>query len=149
MRSHLAPIIIALAVVGMLARSPVYATPKDEIRGTFSRFVIAQNAHNLKGVGKLLSDSPAFLWISPGRVVRDRNSALDRFRELFQSAWRVDPDWSTFQVLRLDVSTVEIFTRVSTSNGAPARMAQMNLILVNSAHGWRVLNILVSELPPT
>lgn len=149
MRPCLATTFIALAAFGMLARSPVYAAPEDQIRGPFSRFVHAQNAHDLKEVGNLLSDSPDFLWISPGHVVRNRVAALDRFRELFKSAWRIDPDWSTFQVLWLDVSTVEIGARVSISGGGPARMGRMNLILANSAHGWRVLNILVSDLPPT
>ena len=148
MRSHLAATLVALAAVATLAMSPVCAAPKDEIRGAFSKFVAAQNAHDLKAVGELLSDSPDFLWIAPGRIVRGRDAALSHFRELFKSTWRVDPDWSTFQVMMLDVSTAEIFVRVSTTNGAPARSARMNQILVNTARGWRVLSILPGDLPP-
>jgi hypothetical protein len=36
----------------------------DEVRVLFSRFVTAQNAHDLKAVGEILLDSPQFLWIT-------------------------------------------------------------------------------------
>jgi ketosteroid isomerase-like protein len=148
MRSHLAATLVALAAVVILATSPVYAAPKDEIRSAFSKFVAAQNAHDLKAVRELLSDSPDFLWIAPGHTLRGRDAALSRFRELFLSTWRIDPDWSTFQVLMLDVSTAEIFVRVSTSDGVPARSARMIQVLVNTARGWRVLSIVTGSAPP-
>jgi ketosteroid isomerase-like protein len=142
MRSHLAEILVSAAAVAMLIISPADAAPREEIRSTFSKFLAAQNAHSLKAVGELLSDSPDFLWIAPGRVVRGRDAAIQRFGELFQSTWRVDPDWSTFQIVMLDVSTAEVFVRVSTTIGGPAQPAQMNYILINTARGWRVLAIL-------
>jgi hypothetical protein len=82
----------------------------------------------------------------PGRIVRGRDAALDRFGELFQSTWRVDPDWSTFQITMLDVSTAEIFVSVSTTSGASAQSARMNQILVNTARGWRVFSILPGDV---
>lgn len=148
MRSHLAATAVAFAAVAMLAIGPACAAPKDDIRGAFRKFVAAQNAHDLKAVGEFLSDSPDFLWVAPGRIVRGRGAAIARFGELFQSTWRVDPDWSTFQILMLDVSTAEIFVRVSTTAGAPARSARMIQIVVNTARGWRVLSILPGDVPP-
>jgi len=148
MRARLAAIVIVLACVGFAASSRAYAVPDDEIRSAFSRFVDANNAHDLDGVGKLLADSADFLWISRGDVVRERGAALDRFREVFLSSWRIDPDWSTFEALGLDDRTVEVFVRVDISTHAPARTAQMNVLLVRTAHGWRVLHIFVSNLPP-
>jgi ketosteroid isomerase-like protein len=147
MRSHLAATFVALTAGAMLAMGPLRAAPKDEIRGAFSKFITAQNAHDLKAVGGLLSDSPEFLWIAPGHIVRGRDAALDRFRELFQSTWHVDPDWSTLQVMMLDVSTAEIFVRVSTTGGARVQSSRMNQIMVNTAHGWRVLSILPGDVP--
>ena len=102
MRSQIGAPLIALAAVAMLAVSSASAAPRDEIRSTFGKFVAAQNAHNLKAVGDLLSDSPDFIWIAPGRIVRGRDAAIQRFGELFQGAWRVDPDWSTFHIRRTD-----------------------------------------------
>src|SRR5436309_3389130 len=109
MRSHSAAILVVVAGIAMLAMGPVRAAPKDEIRATFRTFVAAQNAHDFKAVGELLSDSTDFLWIDRGHVVRGRDGALKRFGELFQSTWRIDPDWPTFQIVMLDVSTAEVF----------------------------------------
>ena len=146
MRLHPVSILPVLAIAAALAATPVDAAPKDEVKAAFTRFVKAQNAHDLGQIESLLGDSPDFLWISPGLVLRERGAVLDRFRDLFKDKWRVDPDWSTYQVLGLDFTTFEIFVNVAISDGAP-RKARMNVILVDTGHGWRVLNILVSELP--
>ena len=73
---------------------------------------------------------------------------MKRFGELFQTTWRVDPDWSTFQIMMLDVSTAEIFVRVAITDDALGQSTRMNQILVNTARGWRVLSILPVNLPP-
>jgi len=148
MRFHPGCILIVLAVAGTLSSTQAAAAPSEAIRSTVSRFVNAQNAHDLKGVGSLLADAPDFLWISGGQVVRERAAAIERFKELFKGKWRIDPEWSTFQVLGLDVSTMEVFVNVSTSDGTATRKARMNLLLINTTQGWRVLNILVGDLAP-
>jgi hypothetical protein len=145
MRSHPAATLVVLAGIAMLAMGPVGAEPKDEIRAAFGKLVAAQNAHDLNAVGELLSDSPDFLWIDRGRVVRRHDMALKRFGELFQSTWRVEPDWRTFHVVMLDVSTAELFVSVSITSGALARSTTMNQIVVNTAHGWRVSTILTDD----
>ena len=147
MRLRPAKIIVAFACVALLATSPASATPKGEIRGVFSKFVAAQNAHDLKALGELLSDSPNFLWITRGNVVRGRDAALKRYAELFEGTWRLDPDWSTLEIMMLDVSTAQIFVRVVITTGALGQPALsgptlMNQILVKTSSGWRVLGIL-------
>jgi hypothetical protein len=148
MRLHLAAIIVIPACVALLATSPVCASPKGEIKATFGKFVAAQSAHDLKAVGALLSDSPNFLWITPGNIARGRDAAINRFGKLYQTTWRVDPDWSTFQIVMLDVSTAEIFVRVAITDDAIGQSTRMNQVLVNTARGWRVLSILPVNLPP-
>ena len=138
-------VLVLLVVAVIAATNPASAASKDEIRSTFTRFINAQNAHDLKEVGNLLGDSPDFLWISQGQVVRKRDAALERFRTLFKGKWRIDPDWSTFQILGLDISTMEVFVNVRTLDDTSAGKAQMNVILVNTAQGWRVQNIFVSS----
>jgi hypothetical protein len=145
MRFHPRSILVLLAVAVIAVSNPASAEPKDEIRSAFTRFVKAQNAHDLKEVGNLLADSPDFLWISQGHVVRKRDAALERFRNLFKGKWRIDPDWSTFEIVGLDVSTMEVFVQLRTSDGSSAGNAQMSVILVNTAQGWRVQNIFVSS----
>ena len=147
MRLRPAKIIVALACVALLATSPAFATPKGEIRAAFSKFVAAQNAHDLKAVGDLLSDSPNFLWVTSGNVVRGRDAALKRYAGLFESTWRLAPDWSTLEVMMLDVSTAQIFVRMVITSGplgqpAPSAPTMVNQILVKTSSGWRVLGIL-------
>jgi len=144
-RSHLAAALVALAAIAMLAMRPVCAAPEDEIKAAFGAFVAAQNTHDLKAVGELLSDSPDFLWIDPGSVVRTRDEALKRFAELFQNKWRVDPAWLTLQVVMLDVSTAEVIVYVTINNGPATQLTRMNQVMVNTARGWRVLTILADR----
>ena len=151
MRLRPAKIIVALACVAPLATSPAFATPKGEIRATFGKFVAAQNAHDLKAVGELLSDSPNFLWIARGNVVRGRDAALERYAGLFKATWRLDPDWSTLEIMMLDVSTAQIFVRMVVITGGPngpaarSGRARVNQILVKTSSGWRVLGILTGN----
>jgi hypothetical protein len=51
--SHIAISLVLLTVAGT-AR----AGSEDEVRALFTKFVAAQNAHDLKVVGELLQDSP-------------------------------------------------------------------------------------------
>jgi len=149
MRSHPSAILCIVVLACALAASPARAAPKDDVKGAFTHFVNAQNAHDLKAIGNLLADSPDFLWISSGHVVRERGAALQRFEQMFKGKWRVDPDWSTFQILGLDFTTMEIFVRVSTSDGGSVRKARMSLVLVNTPKGWQVQNIFVSDAQAT
>jgi len=147
MRLRPAKIIVALACAALLATSTAFATPKGEIRAAFSKFVAAQNAHDLKALGELLSDSPNFLWVTRGNVVRGREAALERYAGLFKGTWRLDPDWSTLEIMMLDVSTAQIFVRMVITSGAvgqpvPSGPTLVNQILVMTSSGWRVLGIL-------
>ena len=147
MRSHLAPALLSLAAAAMLSVGAACAAPSDEIKGAFSKFITAQNAHDLKAVDESLLASPEFLWIAPGQVVRGRDAALVRLGELFQRTWRVDPDWSTFQVMMLDVSTAEIFIRVRITDGTSSRSARMNQVLVHAPRTWRIASIVLEDVP--
>ena len=50
---------LVLATISLPVRSAV-AAPEDDVRATFERFVVAQNAHDLKSVESLLLSSPLF-----------------------------------------------------------------------------------------
>jgi ketosteroid isomerase-like protein len=50
----------------MIFAGSAQAGTEDEVKAQFSKFVAAQNAHDLKAVGDMLLDSPQFLWIYAG-----------------------------------------------------------------------------------
>lgn len=152
MRSRIKALIVAHACAALLATGYVSAEPRDEISDAFTKFVAAQNAHDLKGVEDLLSDSPNFLWATRDRVVHGRAEALRHFERLFQGTWRVDPDQSTFEVLMLDWETAQVIVILAIADGSPGQptppgQTLMNLIMVKAADGWRVLSILPVNLP--
>lgn len=148
MRSHLATRLVALAAVALVATSPAGGASRDEIRSVFTQFVAAQNAHDLRAAGELISDSPDVLWITPGHVERGRDAALHHFADLFHGTWRVDPDWSTLQVLMLNIATAELFVRVTTIDDGTEQSTQLDQILVKTKRGWRVLSIVDGAVPP-
>jgi len=51
-------IVVAFALIGMTGS--VQAGTEDEVKALFSKFITAQNAHDLKAVGEILQDSPDF-----------------------------------------------------------------------------------------
>ena len=67
--------LIALAMVATLARA---STMEDEVRAVFDKYIAIQNAHDLKGMRNLLSDSPDMLWISRGKPIWFRTSRTPR-----------------------------------------------------------------------
>ena len=74
----------ALAAVLIICAGSVQAGPEDEVKAQFSKFIAAQNAHDLKTVGDMLLDSPQFLWITRCAPIWGREAALKRFEALYQ-----------------------------------------------------------------
>jgi len=134
--------------VAALAASATLASPEVDVKAAFGAFIAAQNTHDLKAVGELLSDSADFIWIDPGAVVRSRGEALKRFDTLFQAKWRVDPAWLTLQVVMLDAWTAEVIVYASVNNGPATQLTRINQIMVSTPAGWRVLTIVADRAPP-
>ena len=141
----LAMIFVTFAGAGLLTVEPAAASPPEGVKATFRKFVAAENAHDLRAMGALLSDSPDFIWIAPGSVATTRDAALKRYEELFTDQWSIRPDWATYQSMMLDVSTAEIFVRGAAAKEGQGQPAAMNFVLINTPSGWRVLSIVVSR----
>ena len=131
----------------VLVTGAAHAAPEDEIKGTFDRFVVAQNAHDVVAVRELLLDSPNFLWITRGTPIWGRDAALKRFEALYQGTWKLSPDLSNLKVMVLSDTTAQLFVPIVFNIGAAAQPAPdtpvlMNQTLVKTASGWRVASIL-------
>ena len=141
-----------LFVTLMLFVGPAFAAPEDDVKGTFDRFVIAQNAHDISAVRDLLLDSPDFLWVTRGAPIWGRDAATKRFETLYQGTWKLSPDVSGLKVVMLSETTAQLFVPILFSIGAPGQSASdtpilMNQIMVKSAAGWRIASILPIPLP--
>lgn len=138
--------------VSALVTGTATATPEDEVKTTFDRFVVAQNAHDIAAVRELLLDSPGFLWITRGAPIWGRDAALKRFEALYQGTWKLNPDLSNLRVMFLSDSTAQLFVPIVFNIGAAAQPAPdtpflMNQTLVKTQSGWRVASILPIPVP--
>ena len=132
--------------------SPAGATPQDEIRATFERFVAAQNEHDVAKLKPLLLASPDFLWITRGTPIWGSDAALKRFAALYKGTWRLEPDPASLKILRIGQDTAQLFVPISFTIGAAGKPAQttrflMNQVLVRTSGGWRVSSILPIPAP--
>lgn len=136
----------------MLSVGSASAAPEDDVKGTFERFVIAQNAHDAATVRELLLDSPNFLWVTRGAPIWGRDAAIKRFETLYQGTWKLSPDIPGLKVVMLSDTTAQLFVPIMFNIGpsgqpAPDAPVLMNQTLVKSAAGWRIASILPIPLP--
>jgi ketosteroid isomerase-like protein len=141
----------ALVVLTLLIR-PLAAAPEDEVRATFDHFVAAQNGHDAKAVQTLLLDSPDFLWITRGTPVWGVDAAMKRFATLYQGTWHLDPEAASLKVIMIGDSTAQLYVPIVFTIGPSGQSAQstrflMNQLLVKTATGWKISNILPIPAP--
>ena len=128
------------------------ASPEDEVRQTFERFVAAQNGHDVQAVGSLLLESSNFLWITRGTPVWGRDAALKRFSALYEGTWQLAPETGALKVLVLGEGTAQVIVPIIFKIGAAGQTAQttrflMNQVLVKTASGWKVSSLLPIPAP--
>ena len=141
----------ALVLLSLSIRSAA-AGPEDDVRATFDRFVIAQNAHDVKAVESLLLGSPNFLWITRGTPVWGPEAALKRFAALYEGTWRLEPEASGLKVTMIGDGAAQVYVPIVFTIGALGQQPQptrflMNLVLTKTANAWKVLSILPIPAP--
>jgi ketosteroid isomerase-like protein len=124
-------IVSVVFVLSMLVPSSLLAAPEDEVKAVFERFVVAQNAHDLKAVGELLLDAPHFLWITRGTPIWGREAALKRFETLYQGTWRLEPDTAALRVMMMGDTTAHVYVPIVFTIGAAGQEAQTTRFLMN------------------
>jgi ketosteroid isomerase-like protein len=142
---------LTLMLVFAMITSAV-AGPEDEVRATFDRFVVAQNAHDIKAVETLLLGSPDFLWITRGTPIWGPDAAIKRFAALYEGTWRLDPEPSSLKITMIGEGVAQIFVPIVFTIGPPGQPPQqmkflMNQVLVKTPSGWRVSSILPMPAP--
>ena len=123
------------------------ASSEDEIKALFTKFVEAQNAHDLKAIGNLLQDLPNFLWIALGTPIWGRDAALRRFEALYQGTWSLDAKTDELRVIELQPGVAQVYVPITfmiAPAGQTAVSARflMNQVVVKTADGWKVSSIL-------
>jgi ketosteroid isomerase-like protein len=146
-------LVAAAAVVAVaLTVQSAKASPEDEVKAAFDRFVAAQNAHDIKAVEGLLLAAPSFLWITRGTPIWGHEAALKRFATLYDGTWRLDPDPSGLKVMMIGEGAAQIFAPILFTIAAAGQPAQqtrflMNQVLIKTPGGWKVSSILPIPAP--
>jgi ketosteroid isomerase-like protein len=136
----------------MICAGSVQAGTEDEVKAQFSKFVAAQNAHDVKAVGDTLLDSPHFLWITRGAPIWGREAALKRFEALYQGTWSLDPKTDELKVFEVQPGVAQVYVPITFMIAPAGQTAQparflMNQILVKTPEGWKVSSILPIPVP--
>ena len=145
-------VICGAFVLLSLGIRPAAAAPEDDVRATFDRFVIAQNAHDVKAVESLLLGSPNFLWITRGTPVWGPEAALKRFTALYEGTWRLEPEASGLKVMMIGDGAAQVYVPIVFTIGAAGQAPQparflMNMVLARTANAWKVSSILPIPAP--
>src|SRR5215211_6898725 len=125
---------VALSCVMLSITGIAQAGTEDEVKALFTKFVAAQNAHDLKAVGETLHDSPEFLWITRGAPIWGREAALERFEALYQGTWSLDPKTDELKVFEVQPGVAQLYVPITFMIAPSGQTAQflMNQILVKT-----------------
>ena len=135
---------VMMAVAGGQASA---AADEAAARAFFTKFVAAQNAHDVNEVKSMLWDAPDMLWFGRNVETRGRDAVADRFREYYQGTWHLEPDMSQFHVAVISNDVMQILVPIVFTRGLPGQPSQDNKFLisqtyVHDADGWHVASIM-------
>jgi hypothetical protein len=143
-------VVAALCFVTMTIASGGHASaaPNEaEARAFFTKFVAAQNAHNVSNVRAMLWNSPHMLWFSRNVETRGSEAVADRFKEYYEGTWHLEPDMSQFRVATISSDVMQILVPIVFTRGFRGNPPQDNTFLISQtfvrdATGWHVASIL-------
>jgi hypothetical protein len=148
-RRGLSAVTAVLAVLMMAALGGYASAAADETeaRAFFTKFVAAQNAHDVGDVKSMLWNSPGMLWFGRNVETRGRDAVADRFQEYYQGTWHLEPDMSQFHVTVISNDVMQILVPIVFTRGLPGQPSQDNKFLisqtfVHDANGWHVASIM-------
>jgi ketosteroid isomerase-like protein len=151
-RSTLLRAAVAVAAVPLVARSPAAASPESDVRATYEAFVKAQNDHDMAALTSLLWNNDNFLWITRGAPIWGRGPALDRFRTLWATTWRLTPKADEVRVSMPSDVTAFVYAPIDYTigpNDAAATVTRFLLTLgmVRQADRWTIVSIIPVLVP--
>ena len=138
--------VLIFAAAAMFATA-AHANMEEEVRAVFDKYIATQNAHDLKGIRNLLSDSPDLLWISRGKAIWGREAALKSLEERYKGSWRIDVDKKELRVISVSRRVAQVYAPTELTFGDPGveparNRVYINLVMVKKPEGWQIVSIL-------
>jgi uncharacterized protein (TIGR02246 family) len=136
-----------ILVAAAMFATAAHANMEEEVRAVFDKYIATQNAHDLKGMRNLLSDSPDFLWISRGKAIWGREAALKSLEERYKGTWRIDVDKKELRVISVSRRVAQVYAPTELTFGDPGveparNRLYINLVMVKKPEGWQIVSIL-------
>lgn len=136
-----------ILVAAAMFATAAYANMEEEVRAVFDKYIATQNAHDLKGIRNLLSDSPDLLWISRGKAIWGREAALKNLEERYKGTWRIDVDKKELRVISVSRRVAQVYAPTELTFGDPGvepsrNRLYINLVMVKKPEGWQIVSIL-------
>lgn len=142
-----------LALLGLLAATPLRAGPAEEARDLYARFVAAQNAHDFPAVRATLLADERFLWVTNGLALRGPDAAIARMRGFHANeVWRIDPAWARAQVIEPGPGMVVLHVPLVLTVGRAAAPDRYRILVsalcVRGEQGWRIAALFTTDANP-
>lgn len=141
-------ILVAVLALFTLGSTPGFAQQSDaEARAFFTRFVAAQNAHDVNEVKSMLWKSPQMLFFSRGVETRGADAVAERFKEYYNGTWHLEPDMSKFRMAAISNDVTQILVPIVFTRALPGDQPQSDTFLISqtfvrASHEWYVASIL-------
>jgi uncharacterized protein (TIGR02246 family) len=145
--------LLIVALMAMAATSARASSMEEEVRAVFDKYIATQNAHDLKGMRNLLSDSPDMLWVSRGKPIWGREAALKTLEERYRGTWKIEVDRKELRVISVSRRVAQVYAPTQLSAGEPGaepsrNRLYINLVMVKKPEGWQIVSILPILVPP-
>ena len=136
-----------ILVAAAMFATAAHANMEEEVRAVFDKYIATQNAHDLKGIRNLLSDSPDLLWISRGKAIWGREAALKNLEERYKGTWKIDVDKKELRVISVSRRVAQVYAPTELTFGDPGveparNRLYINLVMVKKPEGWQIVSIL-------
>lgn len=144
---------LLVAVLTMAAALARASTMEEEVRAVFDKYIATQNAHDLKAIRNLLSDSPDMLWISRGKPIWGREAALKTLEERYKGTWKIEVDKKELRVISVSRRVAQVYAPTQLTAGEPGadpsrNRLYINLVMVKKPEGWQIVSILPILVAP-
>jgi hypothetical protein len=141
---------------------PLDAPTRDALRGLYRQLIDAENRHDLKAVRSFVWTSPSMLFVAKTATPAEGNWAgfwgtdvvMQHLRALYQSPFRIVPDYSREKVVGLTRDVAETYAPVKISvayagqNPVPKPFL-MILEWIRTPDGWKMATDIALPIPPS
>lgn len=128
----------------------------DALRTAYKALMDAENQHDLSAVEKLVWNSPNTLFVAKAPVgwkgYWGRDDVMQHFHDLYQTHFRIDPDYPREKIVHLTPDVAETYVPVSITavyGGYPKPAPFIMVLLwVKVGDGWKMATDLPIPVPP-